>query len=59
MEESYPEQLSTLRKDLDDVEAAMRRLEDGTYGQCEVCGTLLAADQLENQPAAQRCPTCS
>ncbi len=59
MEERYGEQLSGLRQDLDDVEAAMKRLEEGTYGRCEVCGSPLAAEQLEAHPAARRCPLCS
>ena len=37
----------------------MNRLDDGTYGLCEVCGSRLEADQLESQPVARRCPSCS
>jgi DnaK suppressor protein len=59
VDEQYAERLSILRQDLDDVEAAMNRLEDGTYGLCEVCGARMEDDQLERQPAARRCPSCS
>jgi DnaK suppressor protein len=59
VEQRHAELLSDLRQDLDDVEAAMRRLEEGTYGQCEVCARPLAAELLQTQPAARRCPTCT
>jgi DnaK suppressor protein len=58
VEERYADLLSNLRQDLDDVEAAMRRLEEGTYGHCTVCGTAFSAEQLEVRPAALRCPAC-
>lgn len=44
-----------LRVELDDVEAALERLDAGTYGTCEVCGTEFADDELERQPQARRC----
>jgi DnaK suppressor protein len=59
VEQRHAELLSNLRQDLDDVEAAMRRLEEGTYGQCEVCAAPLAVEQLQARPADRRCPTCS
>jgi DnaK suppressor protein len=58
VEERYAESLAHLRQDLDDVEAAMRRLEEGTYGHCEACGAVLPAEHLEGRPAALRCPAC-
>lgn len=58
VEERHAESLAELRQELDDVEAAMKRLEEGTYGQCEVCGAALPAAQLEAEPAARRCPAC-
>jgi RNA polymerase-binding transcription factor DksA len=58
VDEQYAQRLANLRQDLDDVEAAMNRLEDGTYGMCEVCGSQLEADQLESQPVARRCLSC-
>ncbi len=59
MEERYAESLSNLRQDLEDVEAVMRRLEEGTYGHCDSCGAVLPAEQLEARPAALRCPACN
>jgi RNA polymerase-binding transcription factor DksA len=44
-----------LRVELDDVEAALERLDAGTYGTCQVCGTELADGELERQPQARLC----
>ncbi len=44
-----------LREALDEVEAALSRLEEGTYGLCEVCGKPIGAARLEAKPAARRC----
>ena len=44
-----------LRDALDEVDAAIKRLEDGTYGNCEVCGKPIGEARLEAKPAARRC----
>ncbi len=44
-----------LRAELDDVERALARLDDGTYGTCEVCGSVLADDQLAERPQTRLC----
>lgn len=46
---------SQLREQLDDVEAAIARLAEGTYGLCETCGEPIAADRLEAMPATRWC----
>jgi DnaK suppressor protein len=58
VEERHKELLSDLRQDLDEVEAAMERLDDGTYGRCEGCGSPFSAADLEAQPALRRCLSC-
>ncbi|MDP8969467.1 MAG: TraR/DksA C4-type zinc finger protein [Actinomycetota bacterium] len=40
---------------LAEVEAALRRLDDGTYGRCEVCGKPIADERLEAVPATRFC----
>lgn len=40
---------------LDQVRTASSRLDDGTYGTCEVCGGQIAQDRLEARPWATRC----
>lgn len=47
-----------LRDALAQVEAAIERLEEGTYGNCERCGKPIAPARLEAKPAARRCIAC-
>ena len=42
-----------------DVRRAQARLEDGTYGACEVCGEPIAPERLEVLPWAALCVRCS
>jgi DnaK suppressor protein len=46
---------SQLREQLDDVEAAIARVAEGTYGLCETCGKPIADDRLEAMPATRWC----
>lgn len=41
-----------------DIELAVQRLEAGTYGVCESCGTRIAFERLEAIPSARFCVTC-
>ena len=41
--------------DLAEVEAALRRLDEGRYGLCEVCGKPIGAERLEAMPATRYC----
>ena len=47
--------LERVEAELDDVEHALRRLDDGTYGTCEACGRTIDAGRLEAVPAARFC----
>ena len=40
------------------VDAALRRLHDGRYGDCADCGEPIAWARLLVQPAAERCAPC-
>ena len=44
-----------LRQELAEVERALRKLDDGTYGRCETCGEPIAPARLEAMPAARFC----
>ena len=44
-----------LQETLDEVARALGRLEDGTYGMCEVCGVAIAPARLEAMPATRFC----
>jgi DnaK suppressor protein len=43
---------------LREVQAAMGRIEDGSYGVCESCGQPIKAKRLEAVPWARRCVAC-
>ena len=49
----------SLRETLLEVDAALGKLEAGTYGQCESCGNDIAEDRLEAMPAARLCMSCA
>ena len=42
-----------------EIEEALRRLDVGTYGTCERCGTAIADGRLEARPTARTCITCA
>jgi DnaK suppressor protein len=49
------------RRDLDEVaelEAALKRLDAGRYGDCAECREPIALQRLLVQPAASRCASC-
>jgi RNA polymerase-binding transcription factor DksA len=46
---------SHLREQLDEVEAALARVEDGSFGACEICGRPIGDERLEARPAARFC----
>lgn len=44
-----------MREQLTEIDAALARLEAGTYGTCEVCGEAIPADRLEAMPTTRFC----
>ena len=44
--------------ELRDIEAARRRLDDGSYGICLDCGADIAFERLHAEPEAARCIEC-
>jgi DnaK suppressor protein len=51
--------LSQTRDRLDDLDRALERLEQGSYGRCEGCGEPIPAERLEVRPAATTCVHCA
>ena len=51
--------VTTLRSELERVDHAMTKLEDGTYGYCERCGIPIPVERLEVVPAAEFCMACA
>ena len=47
--------LEQVEAELLDVERALRRLDDGTYGTCEACRGPIGDERLEAMPAARFC----
>jgi len=48
--------LEAIEVELAGVDAALRRLDEGSYGACEVCGAPLDGEVIERHPLADRCP---
>jgi len=47
--------LDAAERDVDDVETALQRLDDGTYGTCEICGAAIDEAVLAEDPARRTC----
>jgi RNA polymerase-binding transcription factor DksA len=47
--------LEQVARELDEVEAALRRLDEGTYGLCEICGLPIGQERLQAMPTATCC----
>lgn len=48
----------TLEKNLIDVNDALARIENGTYGKCENCPQEIRTERLDAYPAARKCMKC-
>ena len=46
------------RHELDEIDAAQRRLEAGVFGVCEGCHRAIPLARLRAMPTARRCATC-
>lgn len=47
--------VDALTAEVADIERALARLDEGTYGTCEVCGGRLSDTVLDERPAARYC----
>ena len=52
-------QADALSATLTDVERALQKLDDGTYGVCDRCGTLIPEERLDARPWTSRCVACA
>jgi RNA polymerase-binding transcription factor DksA len=48
-----------VRRHLAEIDAAVARLDRGTYGTCERCGRAIDERRLEARPAARTCIGCA
>ena len=46
------------RKLLEKIDAALQRLVDGTYGECEECGDMISIGRLRARPVTTLCIQC-
>jgi DnaK suppressor protein len=44
---------------LEDVERALQKLDEGTYGVCDSCGAAIPTERLEARPWSVLCVDCS
>lgn len=51
--------VQSLTDALEEVERALAKLRDGTYGRCERCGEPIAPARLEAMPASRYCIACA
>ena len=42
-----------------EIDAALKRVEDGSFGRCESCGEAIPPERLEARPFARLCMKCA
>lgn len=45
-------------QELRDIQVALEKIENGTYGECEVCGCVISPSRLKILPSATTCVAC-
>jgi DnaK suppressor protein len=51
--------LNAARQRMSEVDDALSRVDDGSYGICERCGRPIPPERLEARPFARSCVTCA
>lgn len=51
-------QMGNINRMIQQIEEALHRIEDGTYGVCTICGQLIRKPRLLNQPFVMTCMEC-
>ncbi len=47
-----------LKEQMAEIDRALRKFEEGTYGRCDICGRAIEEARLEALPHATLCMTC-
>jgi DnaK suppressor protein len=47
--------LEQLEAEISDLDLALRKIDEGTYGRCEVCSKEIEAERLEAMPGTRTC----
>ncbi len=50
--------VETLKTHLDEVDGALARIADNTYGTCDRCGSQISPERMEARPTARLCVDC-
>ena len=50
--------VSSLKKRLDEVDRALTKIDEGSFGVCIVCGKEIGATRMEFRPTSVRCVDC-
>ena len=53
------EVLQTERNILDEINAALLRIHEGTFGECTACGHVISEERLKALPYASTCVACA
>ena len=61
---SVPDQVAlsragTLLRTIEEIDAALERMDTGTFGRCVHCGSAIPLERLEFRPFASSCVSCS
>jgi RNA polymerase-binding transcription factor DksA len=48
-----------LQRTISEIDAALARIDAGTYGMCDRCGAAIPEERLELRPFAGRCVACT
>lgn len=51
-------QMGSINRTIQKIDEALHRIDDGTYGVCEICGQLIRKPRLCNQPFVLTCMEC-
>jgi len=49
---------ASLLRTIDEIDAALDRIDAGTYGRCAHCGSAISLERLELRPFASSCVSC-
>lgn len=52
-------QAALIAREIESVKRALARIEDGTYGQCVLCGAEISPARLDARPEAALCIDCA
>jgi RNA polymerase-binding transcription factor DksA len=47
--------LGQLEAEIGDLDAALKKIDEGTYGTCEICGKEIEPERLEAMPGTRTC----